>query len=356
VIARCKPRSGRVNTVRALVVAALLTVPLSLPPTPAFAQATETLEFARANTCELLRAYVAKYPNGRHISEARTALRSKNCPDPNAEARRARAEAEEALAREEALRRQLAEEREARRRAEEAARKATAPPPAVVTSPISPAPAQSVGTRDLSRFNLNLLDPQVRSAAVAARSAEARGENAAARARSAAQLGENARARALRREAGTLMFDGASGGRYEGDWTNNTANGYGVDTSGGNFSGDRFSGQFQDGKKHGVGVYAYARNANNGNTNSLRYEGEYLNDKTNGVGQFSWTTGDSHAGGQREGKRTGPGVYRFSDGRRYEGEYANDMRNGLGVEWAANGAVLRAGRWENGNLVQSLAR
>ena len=49
------------------------------------------------------------------------------------------------------------------------------------------------------------------------------------------------------------------------------------------------------------------------------------------------------------------GVLTFANGQRYEGELRNGLRTGMGVIWAADGLVLTAGRWENGQLVEPMA-
>ena len=43
----------------------------------------------------------------------------------------------------------------------------------------------------------------------------------------------------------------------------------------------------------------------------------------------------------------------FANGQRYEGEVRNGARNGYGVVWSADGQLVMAGRWENGQLVES---
>ncbi len=48
-----------------------------------------------------------------------------------------------------------------------------------------------------------------------------------------------------------------NGDKYTGDWVDGKANGHGVYTFGpnGKFAGDRYEGQFKDGKYHGKGTY-----------------------------------------------------------------------------------------------------
>lgn len=89
------------------------------------AQTSEAVVWARATTCNSIKSYIAQYPNGLYVAQAREQLVARNCPDPEAEARRRaeeaqrRAENSEREARE--LRERLAREESARRAAEQRA-------------------------------------------------------------------------------------------------------------------------------------------------------------------------------------------------------------------------------------------
>ena len=45
----------------------------------------------------------------------------------------------------------------------------------------------------------------------------------------------------------------------------------------------------------------------------------------------------------------------FPNGARYVGEFKGDKQNGQGIEYAPSGYIIRQGRFENGNLVQSFS-
>ncbi len=221
---------------------------------------------------------------------------------------------------------------------------------------------RSAGPTRVSRdapgaFPLSALHPEVRRAVIDARDAEQRAERAADRAYAAERAAEDAAARARAGEAGHRGYDYPNDERkrrYEGGWSDTTRNGHGTLTVGaGPFEGDRYAGEWRDGRFQGVGVYRHAENANATNR-SLRYAGDYANDKANGAGVFLWRDGDRHAGGERDGNKSGPGVFRFADGRRYEGEYANDERNGYGVLWNADGTVNSQGVWTDGTFTTPL--
>ena len=119
-------------------------------------------------------------------------------------------------------------------------------------------------------------------------------------------------------------------------------------------SGDRYSGQLRNGQSAGVGVYEFADNPGNSGAGALRYEGEHAGDATAGHGVTYWRNGDRFAGEARA-DGTSRGVLIFSNGQRYEGELRDGNRNGFGVVWSADGSVVMAGRWADGELVEPVA-
>jgi len=87
-------------------------------------------------------------------------------------------------------------------------------------------------------------------------------------------------------------------------------------------NGDRYLGEFREGKYSGYGSYHFAMGA--------RYEGEWRNNERHGQGTFTHRSGE-----------------------RYIGEWRNDRYHGQGVELRADGSVNRSGQWSAGVLVQS---
>lgn len=217
-------------------------------------------------------------------------------------------------------------------------------------------------------YDLNALNAQVRTAVVSARAAEARGQAASVTARRAAQEAITAAANArtgnwANHAAYSYQNDAEYGRRYEGQYSNEDRNGYGVITFGaGRFAGDRYEGQWADGNYNGAGVYHRGVNENNREYNGLRYEGEYRNSQRNGYGVFLWRgsgqggIGHRYVGEMRNAARAGFGVMYFENGLRYEGEWGDDTRTGFGVEWGADGRVLRQGVWTDGALTTPLTR
>lgn len=85
------------------------------------------------------------------------------------------------------------------------------------------------------------------------------------------------------------------------------------------------------------------------------YSGEWLDDKRHGTGTDTFASGHRYSGGFVDGKRQGQGSYTFPDGERYVGEWRLGERHGLGVLYAADGSVLRSGRWADDEWVQHAA-
>lgn len=69
----------------ALVLGALMCAPESR------AQDSDSLTWARANTCERIQAYITQFPNGRYLAEARRQLTARNCDGARAASRQATA-------------------------------------------------------------------------------------------------------------------------------------------------------------------------------------------------------------------------------------------------------------------------
>jgi hypothetical protein len=103
-------------------------------------------------------------------------------------------------------------------------------------------------------------------------------------------------------------------------WTNC----FGTYTYGPNseWAGDKYVGEYKDGKQNGQGTKTYA--------SGDKYVGEYKGGKRSGQGTYTWTNGNKYVGEYKDGKRNGQGTYTFASGNKYVGEYKNDKRNGQG--------------------------
>lgn len=304
----------------AWIAAALLFAPLA----PALAQDNETLIWARASSCPLIRDYIARYPSGRYVGTARAALQTRNCPDPEADARRAAVEKErfqhEAAVAADARARAEQESRDLRdrlaraetRAAEEARKRQAAET------------QQATKSSATTTFDLTQLHPDVRRAVESARAAQIRAIAVAARARFAAAEGEN---------RGTQS---------------NVVAGIGKTIS----SGDVYSGNFANSMYNGVGVYKWSVPT----TATEHFEGDWVDNRKRGVGIAYYRSGDRYAGDFIDDKKDGYGVYTYADGTRYEGAFSASEYAGYGVEWNLDGTVGKAGIWTNNALSTPLRR
>lgn len=98
---------------------------------------------------------------------------------------------------------------------------------------------------------------------------------------------------------------------------------------------------------------------------------------TNCFGSYTFASGDKYIGEWQDGKRSGRGTHTFANGDKYVGEYKNDHRDGLGaytnaktkithvggwkenyregegIQYKADGAVAESGNWKGGILSKS---
>ena len=87
-------------------------------------------------------------------------------------------------------------------------------------------------------------------------------------------------------------------------------------------NGDKYYGQFKDGKKSGYGTYTYA--------NGEIYIGNFVNNVYQGYGKFTWKNGNYYEGYWLDGKRSGGGVLYTKLGKViYDGPWINDRPESL---------------------------
>jgi peptidoglycan hydrolase-like protein with peptidoglycan-binding domain len=195
-------------------------------------------------------------------------------------------------------------------------------------------------------FSIDSLPNDLKSAAEAARRVQA-----IANARAAAARDSAARADAA---PGRASIVAAGGDSYDAQISGGAPNGLGARVSGNvTNAGDRYRGQLSNGQSDGVGVYEFADNPGNAAAGALRYEGEHEDDAAGGLGVTYWRNGDRFSGEARP-DGTSRGVLTFANGQRYEGDLRDGNRNGFGIVWSADGTVVMAGRWANGELVEPI--
>jgi hypothetical protein len=135
----------------------------------------------------------------------------------------------------------------------------------------------------------------------------------------------------------------ADGRRYEGDYVDSKRNGKGTYYWA---DGDRYEGDYVDGKFSGKGTYYWA--------DGDRYEGDYVDGKRNGKGTLYFKSGSRYEG-DFEDKMHGKGTYYYADGRRYEGDWVDGKKTGQGTLYLVDGSIDKQGIWKDGELIQAMA-
>jgi TPR repeat protein len=118
----------------------------------------------------------------------------------------------------------------------------------------------------------------------------------------------------------------ANGDKYVGEWRDGKRDVYGSYTYA---NGNKHVGEYKDSKANGQGTYTYA----NGN----KYVGKFKDDKKNGQGTFTYANGGKYVGKFKDDKYNGQGTYIFSNGDQYVGEFKDDKANGKGTLTYGNG-------------------
>jgi hypothetical protein len=135
-----------------------------------------------------------------------------------------------------------------------------------------------------------------------------------------------------------------NGDKYEGEYRDGKPNGQGIYTWA---DGRKYVGEWKDGKKHGQGTFT--------SPTSGKYAGEYRDDKKNGQGNYTRPNGDKYVGEFRDDDINGQGTYTGADGRKYEGDFRWGKRNGQGTETLPNGSKY-VQEWMDGKPIGDAKR
>ena len=84
-----------------------------------------------------------------------------------------------------------------------------------------------------------------------------------------------------------------------------------------------------------------------------KYVGEFRNGKRNGQGTYTFATGDKYVGQHRNGKRHGQGTFTFANGNKYVGEFRNGKFYGQGTFTIADGRI-KEGFWKDNKIQYAL--
>ncbi|CAJ1329539.1 unnamed protein product [Effrenium voratum] len=103
--------------------------------------------------------------------------------------------------------------------------------------------------------------------------------------------------------------------------------------------GSSYSGQYQDGLKHGKGTFIWV--------DGSKYMGYFEMNDIHGEGTYIWADGRKYTGQWRSNRMEGKGAFLWPDGRSYTGEYLHDLKHGFGhFKWPDNREYV--GEWRNG--------
>jgi len=159
-------------------------------------------------------------------------------------------------------------------------------------------------------------------------------------------------------------------GAYQGDWVDDKQSGFGVETwTEGWTEGARYSGQFANGQKHGLGTYRWpdgcvyqgrwVHNVIEGEGMYLAedgrcFKGQWKGSLIHGLGQYLWPGGRWYSGQYIHDQKHGFGIFHWPDGKKYEGFWADGKQEGVG-RLTLKGGSSRLSHWEQGRRTSDVA-
>jgi hypothetical protein len=69
-------------------------------------------------------------------------------------------------------------------------------------------------------------------------------------------------------------------------------------------------------------------------------------------GFYTYANGDRYEGDFVDGKQNGKGIYTWGSGDRYEGDVIIGKPNGYGTLYSSNGNIIHRGQWSDGRFVE----
>ena len=129
-------------------------------------------------------------------------------------------------------------------------------------------------------------------------------------------------------KSGQGTFAYASGDVYVGQWAKDLKNGVGKMEW--KKDGEWYNGEWLDGKPHGYGVHAWRApwikedDPSAWFNTANKYEGEFQNGLRHGRGVFQYATGTRYDGEWKDNVKHGKGTYTFEDGSVFKGTFEKD--------------------------------
>jgi hypothetical protein len=139
----------------------------------------------------------------------------------------------------------------------------------------------------------------------------------------------------------------SDGTRYEGDFKNGKKEGRGEYTFP---NGDRYAGEYRDDGRDGQGTYLHLAE---GRFKGERYVGNFREGKPEGLGAHYFPYGNVYEGEFKNGLFEGQGRYTFANGDTYVGQHARGMAQGLGVATYTDGRPPKEGLWRSHKFVKA---
>lgn len=110
-------------------------------------------------------------------------------------------------------------------------------------------------------------------------------------------------------------------------------------------NGDRYDGEWANGKRSGLGRYAHG--------SGDIYEGLWSNERKHGLGVDSFADGRGYRGEFMENKFAGIGAYFTVDGAVYQGDWYQGKAHGTGISTSTKGGQPAFVQYSHGNLTRS---
>ena len=102
-------------------------------------------------------------------------------------------------------------------------------------------------------------------------------------------------------------------------------------------NGDKYLGDWKNGRKHGWGTYTYS--------NGQKYVGDWEKDKRHGEGTHTFPSGNEYIGDWKDSTMHGQGTLAWANGNKYVGHWKNNTMHGQGTFTWADGSTT-TGIWE----------